>query len=53
MTAPKLTRCPRCQSPKPELHPAMAFEGEVQVCAHEWHRSTDAGRLALKESEGK
>lgn len=30
-------RCPRCNSPQPHLHPAAQFEGEVQVCAHDFH----------------
>lgn len=30
-------RCPRCNSPSPELHPAMQYEGEVQECSHQWH----------------
>ena len=38
--SPKKTRCPRCDSPSPELHPAMQCEGEVQPCPHEWHKPT-------------
>lgn len=30
-------RCPRCESPAPNLHPAMQHEGEVQSCPHPWH----------------
>ena len=30
-------RCPRCDSPKPHLHPAVQFECEVHVCPHEFH----------------
>lgn len=29
--------CPRCNSPKPHLHPAAQFEGETQICAHAFH----------------
>lgn len=32
------TRCPRCDSPSPELHPAVQFEGEVETCRHPYHR---------------
>jgi hypothetical protein len=37
-------RCPRCESPEPRLHPAMQFEGEVQPCEHEFHRSDADGQ---------
>lgn len=29
--------CPTCESPAPHRHPAMAFEGEVETCADEFH----------------
>lgn len=31
--------CPRCGSPDPKYHPAMQYEGEVQVCTHDFHAS--------------
>lgn len=33
----KLTRCPRCNSSAPHMHPATAFEGEVIICSHDYH----------------
>ena len=32
-----MDRCPRCDSPQPHLHPAVQAEGEVEVCAHDFH----------------
>lgn len=34
---PLAMRCPRCGSPRPHLHPAIQFEGEVQPCSHAFH----------------
>lgn len=46
------TKCPRCDSPSPKLHPAIQYEGEVQLCNHPWHESvaTDTSASAAKEA---
>lgn len=41
-------RCPTCNSPSPELHPAVQWEGEVQICHDDWHL---AGLIAAKRKE--
>jgi hypothetical protein len=35
--ATKPTKCPRCNSPKPKLHPAVQVGGEVQICPDAFH----------------
>jgi len=42
--------CPTCDSPQPQLHPAVQFEGEVQPCKDSWHNRPDWG-LAARSSE--
>lgn len=37
-------RCPRCDSPDPQLHYIAQHEGEVQDCPHPWHSpNADSG----------
>jgi hypothetical protein len=40
-------RCPTCDSPDAHRHPAVQLEGEVELCADAFHRSTTLGREAL------
>ena len=36
-------RCPTCNSIYQERHPAMAFEGEVEICIDDFHLIPTAG----------
>ena len=44
-------KCPRCGSPQPHLHPAVQFEGEVQVCLHDFHFTPTPQNTADKISK--
>jgi hypothetical protein len=37
-----MNRCPRCDSPSPELHPSVQCEGEVSICTDDYHRTVTA-----------
>jgi hypothetical protein len=32
-----MNRCPTCNSPRPHLHPAVQYEGEVHICVDDFH----------------
>lgn len=32
-------KCPKCNSPSPQLHPAVQLGGECHVCDHDFHRT--------------
>jgi hypothetical protein len=49
-----MKNCPRCDSPKPSRHPALAFEGEIEVCTHPYHSpeaTDDTRRIAIEKLE--
>jgi len=43
--------CPTCDSPKPNLHPAIQFEGEVSLCADVFHERVTTENTPAKISE--
>ncbi len=46
-----MNKCPTCNSPKPNLHPAVQFEGEVSPCADAFHRRVTSENTPAKISE--
>jgi hypothetical protein len=46
-----MSKCPKCSSPKPKLHPAVQFEGEVQPCQHAFH-DQPGDRFVIKHDNG-
>lgn len=32
-----MKRCPTCNSPAPHMHPAVQYEGEVELCIDDFH----------------
>lgn len=48
-----MKKCPRCNSPKPELHPAVQFEGEVNPCSDDFHKPKVKAQVILFKPQGK
>lgn len=46
------SRCPRCNSHDPKLHPAVQLGGEVHVCPHPWHQQPPAIEKARQRIGG-
>lgn len=32
-----MSKCPKCKSTAPHMHPAVQHEGEVRLCTHDFH----------------
>lgn len=53
LDSPRSKTCPTCGSPDPQRHPAVQWEGEVQLCRDAWHAPytsmIDADGLPLRD----
>lgn len=47
----KTTRCPRCNSYSPKLHPAVWVDGEVSICPDPFHLAQTTPRPIDLEAE--
>lgn len=45
-------KCPTCDSPSPELHPAVQHEGEVEVCRDLFHAHARVPIGYLRRADG-
>ena len=41
-----MNRCPTCNSPSPGMHPAVQWEGEVEICIDSFHEPIFAVQMA-------